>query len=466
MGRQSRGRTADREPSPVMEVRRMDYRITVVDDDALSLKYVSNILNDKGMEVVCLESGPELLRYMEDNDTDLILLDIQMPEMNGFETFHALRRQEEHNGKKRTPIIFLTGEDGGEAERRSLNAGASDLIRKPFDPEILISRVTNTVANNRMVESLTEDATIDKLTGFLNKSSGTGRIAAMCSEMTGALIVFDLDNFKLVNDLFGHDMGDNVLEALSEVFRFNTRANDVISRIGGDEFMGFFSDLLVKDSIMSLIERLNDNLTARCTELMGEEFDIPIGISAGVVFVPEHGTDYETLFRLADGALYKAKQNGKHECRIYDISAADEDEKNDPKEEMLRITQLMEERGAGKGALLLGQDAFGANYRLIVRFLKLFGGRADKVLFTLNPLHEREEDITEAARQFGELLKGSLRECDIVFQSRDDQFFALIPEMPGEPVRDIKGMISAALTDSGLAELITVTYTTETVYSA
>ncbi len=440
----------------------MDYWVVVVDDDALSLKNVRIILNDQGMKVACLRSGKALLEYMENHDPDLILLDIQMPEMGGFETLHELRKREESNNKKRKPVIFLTGENNTEVEQRGLKSGASDFIHKPFDKEILISRIKNTIENYRMVESLTEDATKDKLTGFLNKNSGTKRISALCAEKAGALIVFDLDSFKLVNDLYGHDMGDRVLETIADVFRSNIRANDIMSRIGGDEFMGFFCDLLSRNAVRALTERLNTQLIKKCRILMGDDFGIPIGISAGVVFVPEHGTDYNTLFQLADGSLYRVKQKGKHDCEVYDPDEADNDPKDDPHTELFKLTQLVEERGMGKGALILNQDAFSMNYRLIVRFIRMYKGRVKRLLVTLTLAQDSDINISNAALEFGEFLQGNLRNCDIVFQNRHNQFFIVVPEMSFEVNADVGDRLMSEWRKKGNAK-IGITCITETV---
>ena len=221
----------------------MSYWIVVVDDEPLSLTNAKNMLHSHGMRVGCLRSGSDLLEFVKTKTPDLILLDILMPEMDGFETYRALRRFEEKEGRPQIPVIFLTGEDNNEAERRGLKAGASDFIHKPFDEGILIKRINNTIVNRKTIESLTEEATMDKLTGFLNKASGTKRVTELCREERGALMIMDLDSFKLVNDLYGHDMGDRVLEAFSSVVRENVRAEDVVCRIGGDEFMGFFAEM-------------------------------------------------------------------------------------------------------------------------------------------------------------------------------------------------------------------------------
>ena len=245
----------------------MGYWIVVVDDEPLSLKNAKEHLNKKDMRVSCLRSGSDLLTFMEKNTPDLILLDILMPGMDGFETYRELRKQEEQQGRPLTPVIFLTGENDKETERRGLRAGASDYIHKPFDKDILINRIVNTINNSRTIESLTEEATLDKLTGFLNKTSGTEKAVSMVKSSPGALVIFDLDNFKLVNDIFGHDMGDRVLVSFSDIIRHNVRSADMISRIGGDEFMAYFSDMTDEEAVSSLVSRLNDQLLSESEKL-------------------------------------------------------------------------------------------------------------------------------------------------------------------------------------------------------
>ena len=179
----------------------MGYWIAVVDDEPLSLTNAKNMLNKYDMRVSCLRSGKDLLKFMEKNDPDLVLLDVLMPEMDGFETYRALRVFEEKAERPRTPVIFLTGESSSEAERRGLKAGASDFIHKPFDEDILVKRIKNTIVNSKMIESLTEEVTQDKLTGFLNKASGTKKVAELCKKNTGSQLGLEFKNFKLVNYL-------------------------------------------------------------------------------------------------------------------------------------------------------------------------------------------------------------------------------------------------------------------------
>ncbi len=406
----------------------MGYWIVIVDDNVIDLKSAQQLFKEEDLRVSCLRSGAELLKFMENNTPDLVLLDILMPEMDGFETFHKLREFEDEKNRNATPVIFLSGDDDKATERRGLNDGASDFIRKPFDKEVIISRIVKTIENSKMIETLTEKATLDKLTGFLNKSSGTEKITAMCQKKTGALMLFDLDNFKLVNDIYGHDMGDQVLIGVADIMRHNTRSEDVISRIGGDEFLAFFTNLTSKAAVKALTDRLNLQLLNKCISLMGEDFDIPIGISIGVAFVPEHSRDFDLLFRCADSAMYRVKQNGKHGVRIFedDVFLDNVEQEDDLRTDMFRITQILEERSQDEGAMVMGKETFYQTYRFAMRFLKRYKKGVEKVLFCLQT-EDPDESLSELAAVFINLLQKKLRKSDVIVQIKSDQILIFLP---------------------------------------
>ena len=391
----------------------MAYNIVVVDDEPLSLTNAKNILRANGMHVGCLRSGADLLNYVEKHTADLVLLDILMPGMDGFETYRALRQFEDKAGRPRVPVIFLTGEDNNETERRGLRAGASDFIHKPFDEDILIKRINNTIINSKTIESLTEEATTDRLTGCLNKAAGTERVSGLCRDTEGALMILDLDSFKLVNDIYGHDMGDRVLVAFADVLRNNIRSEDLICRIGGDEFMGFFAGLTGAAEVASFEGRLKLQFQAEAERLMGADHGIPLGVSIGVSFASEEHNDYQILFQYADSALYEVKRNGKHGFEIYDPLKAKEESGEDLERGLEDVVQIVSERGEGRGALLMGQDAFAWNYRFIVRYASRYGGDVTRMLFSLDS-DEKGVIFTEMVSEFGNVLRQTLRKTDIV----------------------------------------------------
>ena len=433
--------------------------IAVVDDDVLSLSNARKLLGEENLRVSCLRSGKDLLKFMENNNPDLVLLDVMMPEMDGFETLAALRSFEENNGRVHIPVIFLTGENDIQTENRGLKAGASDFIKKPFDKNILSSRIHNIISNSKKIEILTEEASMDKLTGFLNKVSGTAKIIRHCEKATGALLVMDLDNFKLVNDFYGHDMGDRALIALSDIIRNNTKENDIVSRIGGDEFMIFADGIVNEKDIADLSERINKDFSDKAAELLGNDHGIPLGISAGVVMVPEYGRDFESLFSMADSTLFNVKNNGKHGYSLYNRGEETEEYTDDNLEsEIIRITRIVEERNYGKGALLLGKEAFATAYRFVVRFNKMYGGSAVKLLFSLSVEDENRSalELTEIYAQFGMILQKMLRKSDIIMQNRPNQFFAYLPELSKDDMPAIMDRIMKEWKDTSYSTGVTV----------
>ena len=440
-----------------------DQWIVIVDDDAMSLKNARTLLRDQNMRVSALRSGSDLLSFLQKNDPDLILLDIQMPEMDGFATYRKLREFEEKEDRLPTPVIFLTGDSDSETERRGLQAGASDFIRKPFNKEILVQRIQNIIANSKRIETLTAKATIDKLTGFLNKASGNIRIQEACKTGNGVLMIVDLDSFKLVNDLFGHEMGDKVLMAFADIVRHNTRSEDILCRIGGDEFLAFYRNAASEEAVAALIHRLNRELERVCKELMGEDHGIPIGASVGCVFVPEHGIDLEWLFGLADKALYQVKMNGKHGYQVYDPAKENgEEEAGDLDRELARITQVIEERTRGSGAMWLGLDSITWIYRYLLRHMERYKESVIKMIFQVR-VEGEDKPLAETVALFGEVLQKTLRRSDILFQCKKDQFFLLLPELSEENIQILVDRIMRKWESTGEGDGVTVLYSAEKV---
>lgn len=246
---------------------------------------------------------------------DLILLDVNMPEMDGFETLTLLKT--EMSPGNEVPVVFLTAEDGQEQETRGLESGAMDYIKKPFDPEVLLSRVHKILDSQRQMDYYARNAETDQLTGFLNKAASEVRMDRLCSESAGLLCVLDLDAFKMVNDIFGHDIGDQVLVMFSRVLKKNLRKDDECGRIGGDEFVAFLRNMSDRDDLDRFARRINEEYQAGTREIMGERLTFSAGVSVGAVAVPEYGREYPELFHMADQALYIVKKNGKHGGRLY-----------------------------------------------------------------------------------------------------------------------------------------------------
>ena len=437
----------------------MEYKIAVVDDDPMILMQAKNMLAEENMHATCMNSGNLLLKYIENNTPDLILLDIRMPEVDGFDTYIQLRKFEEHSGRAHVPVIFISGEDDTGAEEMGLVLGASDYVKKPFNKDVLLRRIQNTIKNNRKIEDLEEEATVDRLTGLWNKAKGTERVSKLCKRQHGALMILDLDSFKLVNDLFGHDKGDQILKSFANIAKKNSRETDTICRIGGDEFLGFYDNLVDERAVGSLTNRLNKQLQTAAKEILGEEHGIPLGISIGVVMVPGNGRDYNDLFAKADSALYKVKQNGKHGYAIYGMEdSGDEDGSENSENRLDRLVQIIEERNDKSGALFLGKDYFSVVYKYVMRFYRRYGGDAAIVLFELNPPNADAQYVMEAAEQFSSFVEKTLRMSDIMVQNGSHSFLVMLTECSKDDIEKVLTRIVEAYKETGYGKDVTVNY--------
>ena len=416
--------------------------IMVVDDDVANLKVAGHILSKNNMRVTALKSGRSMLSYIADNGSpDLILLDIKMPELDGFETLKLLRSLEKEKGLENIPVIFLTANEDAETESRGFEMGVSDYIRKPFDPDVLLRRINNIVSNRAKLQDLKSEATTDKLTGFLNKSATGSEMSKMCSDQTGCLMMIDLDSFKLVNDIYGHDMGDKVLIGFADIIRKNVPEGSRCGRIGGDEFVTFCVGFTREDRVADFTVSINDDLVALAKDLMGPDMGIPLGASVGAIFVPLHGNDYSSLLKLADKSLYTVKKNGKHGYSLYD----DDQLSADGQSELIDISTLSEilgERNIPDVALQLDKDGFASVYRYIIRYLIRNHKNACKVLFTLmQPEGSDAEYYKDCLDEFGNHLRKSMRKSDILMRNNKRQYFVLLTDIRAESIDKVIELI-------------------------
>lgn len=429
--------------------------IIVVDDDTANLKMAGHILSKNNMRVTALKSGRAFLEYVEGNGMpDLVLLDIKMPEMDGFETLLKLREIEEKKGLMKTPVIFLTADEDVDTETRGFEVGVSDFIRKPFNPDVLLRRLDNILSNSQEMQSLKSEATIDKLTGFLNKGATGVELSKMCSENTGCLMMIDLDSFKLVNDIYGHEMGDKVLIAFAQIIKDTVPTGSKNGRIGGDEFVSFAMGITSEAKVADITAKINEALVAKAKELMGDDMSIPLGASVGGIFVPRYGNEYNSLLKLADKSLYIVKKNGKHGYELYNEDT--EDEAQDTEDlDIQAISEILGERSIQNVALQLDKDSFSPVYRYVIRYIIRHHINACKVLFTLTPSSgEADAAYNDSVDEFGNHIKDSLRKSDIFMRNRKNQYFVFLTDIREDSVGKVISHIIEDWKKKGVDNLI------------
>ncbi len=405
--------------------------IMVVDDDTANLKMAGHILSRNNMRVTALKSGQALLDYIPDKGfPDLILLDIKMPEMDGFETLKQLRSYEESVNAEKTPVIFLTADEDTNTETRGFEMGVSDFVRKPFNPDVLMRRIDNVMSSRSEMQNLKSEASIDKLTGFLNKGASEAELSKVCANTTGCLMMIDLDSFKPVNDIYGHDMGDKVLLGFAQIVKSSVPEGSTCGRLGGDEFVAFAKGVVTDEVVAEITGKLNDKVVAMAKDLMGEDMDIPLGTSVGAIYVPRHGNDYNTLIKLADKSLYNVKKNGKHGYSLYSAESFDDDEDDVTVPDIRSISGILGERTIPDVALQLDKDSFAPVYRYVIRYMTRNRISACKVLFSFSPAEGVDgQEYIDLLDEFGNHIRQSLRKTDILMRYRKNQYFVFLTDI-------------------------------------
>lgn len=301
--------------------------VLVIDDDQSIRQLVPVRLKSLSARIVSASGGPEGIRLAAETRPDLILLDVSMPEMDGFEVCRQLR---DNPLTRQIPVIFLTGSDEPDEKSRGFELGAVDYVTKPFDPAELRARVRNALRTQALLAALEVEVRTDRLTGLPNRrafSDVLQRCIERCREHEQyqfAVLFIDLDRFKLINDSLGHQVGDELLVAVADRLRRcigevpcqgRAGAEHVIARMGGDEFTILLDDLPSRDTALQAADRLQEELGQPYN--LGEH-RVSSSLSVGIRF--SHGREEtdQTLLRDSDAAMYHAKSAGKGRYMVFD----------------------------------------------------------------------------------------------------------------------------------------------------
>ncbi len=386
-------------------------KILIVDDEPMMLRIASKILSKK-YQIVTASSGAEAIEIFAAEKPDMVLSDLLMPEMDGYELHSILQAKT----SEPVPIMFMTADESDESESHGFEIGAADYIRKPLKADILMRRVGNILDNLDKLNGLKQAVDIDTMTGLLNKVASQRKIGEICATAHGVLLMIDLDSFKLVNDIHGHAMGDRILVKFSELLNAVMSEGDLIGRMGGDEFIAFCQNINDEKIIAAKTDYFNEKIVDAAKKYMGANFNIPLGVSIGAVFVPAEGTDFADLYKKADKALYNVKQNGKHGCAFYSSG----NEEVPAQKDFADLDKILGERNVKNEAYFVSAENFKLIYRLAVRLVKSFKQDIQFVRLTVDA--EKDSDIDELK----DLLTANLRMSDCAAQVSRNQFLILL----------------------------------------
>jgi len=291
-----------------------EINVLVVEDSITTRKIICTQLSRQQVTVIEATDGNNALELMEEHPSiHLVLTDYNMPNMDGFDLTRKLR---EKYSKDELPIIGMSSHSQGEYAVKFLKLGANDFIHKPFSYEELLCRVSQNLDICCLIEELKKNAYVDALTGLNNRrflwEYGTGlfnNAEYTTDSLTVAMV--DIDNFKDINDTYGHHMGDNVLAKVSNNLQKHLVDKDIIARIGGEEFCVILHNKDTNEA-KGILDKLRISVAEDSFKF--KEKEIKITVSIGMC---EHTEDdFETMLKTADKALYTAKDDGRNCLRV------------------------------------------------------------------------------------------------------------------------------------------------------
>lgn len=300
--------------------------ILIVDDIPQNLQVLAGILRKKSYKIAIASDGEQALEMLNSVCPALILLDVMMPGIDGFEVCRRLKESDTHRD---IPVIFLTARTNTDDIVKGFDLGAVDYITKPFNGIELLARVRTHLAlkfareelerkNRELLEAqeqLELAARTDPLTQLSNRRDIVEKIEAEKirferSQNSFTLVICDIDNFKLFNDQYGHDCGDYVLTTIAKLMKFSLRKQDTVARWGGEEFLILLPETNTEGGRI-LAEKISELIADQTLEYKG----IPLSITLTFGIDTYNYQDLRSIddcIRMADHAMYEGKKNGKN----------------------------------------------------------------------------------------------------------------------------------------------------------
>ncbi len=292
--------------------------ILAIDDDPTSLKRLQILIQNIGF-IPLTENNPHKgIETAIQEQPDIILLDIMMPDIDGFE---VCRRLKADPVTADIPILFQSAMNETEDVIRGLDLGAVDYVTKPIEIGELRARIGSVCRTLDLMDKMTEQANTDSLTGLPNRTFLMKRLkdsiinTGSTENRLFGLLCLDIDRFKSINDNLGHQYGDQLLIEMSRRLKSCVKADDTVARMGGDEFVVLLDNIDNFSEAINVANKIKYSL-ARPITLDNNEFSTTTSI--GIVVYASGDVEPEVLIRNADTAMYRAKELGKDRCELFD----------------------------------------------------------------------------------------------------------------------------------------------------
>lgn len=287
--------------------------LLIVDDTETNMDILVELLGEKYDVVVALD-GESALQAASENALDLILLDIMMPVMNGYEVCKRLKEKEQ---TKDIPVIFITAKDDEQSIQRAYEEGAIDYITKPFKPLELLARVNTQLRVKELISHLDYISSYDQMSGVYNRRKffelAQKKFLQNRSDLYAVMI--DIDKFKSINDTYGHHDGDRVIISATQAIGKNLKNDSLFGRIGGEEF-AILCTSGSQEEFMQNMQTIREKV--QNLDVLSERGEcIKFTISLGAAKISSQTDSLDELLKQADRALYQAKELGRNRVVFY-----------------------------------------------------------------------------------------------------------------------------------------------------
>lgn len=302
--------------------------ILVVDDSSYQRQLITAMIEDSGFKAICANGFKEALDLLSENSVDLILMDIEMPDMNGFELTKVIRS----TYPEWVPIIFLSANDSEAYLAKGIDAGGDDYLTKPVKQVVLKAKIRAMERISLMKSALDRAnkqlellSSMDPLTQVLNRRGLDLMLDSLWQdnikqEAELSLMMLDIDCFKLYNDNYGHQMGDDCLTQVASIFnQALDQSSDVIGRYGGEEFIIALPYTPTESARFKAQEIINALLTAKIAHQHSTVLPF-VTVSIGVSSTGCGASDVKALIKQADEALYQAKENKRNQYAVFNLA--------------------------------------------------------------------------------------------------------------------------------------------------
>lgn len=415
--------------------------ILIVERDVDKLKKIMDALKGDYKLHAC-SVQEDAVNYLKHKIPNLIIMEDKKPEVNVLEIIEYVKRTEELT---QVPMMVFSLGDDEQFEKTCLHLGVSDFIFRPCSKVGIRSRVRRvldvetTKKNLRKavalktaeIDEMRDMAKRDPLTKLLNRGFSEEFINEYLSERRnrGALLMFDMDNFKDVNDQYGHIAGDELLIEFANILKGLTRQDDIVCRLGGDEFVIFLKDVSSHAVIVEKVEQLIITLENRIEK---PENGGSITVSTGIAVAPDDGRSFSQLYQNADKALYYVKMNNKGSYHFYSEEGATDMGRYKMKNTQVDLEHLrsfIQEVGYSKGAYQVEYEGFKKIYRFIARCIGRTKQEVQTVLFTLRTPSGAMPDVQElvfSMEKLQEAVHASIRRGDVATSYSSSQFVVIL----------------------------------------